>query len=180
MPQCWFNGENSIWNSLPTTPKSIDGYSKFATKILEWYRDDIQIVEFLNEPNKPGSNYPVAEYTNLVMRSAVRLVKSGYEGDRDAFSFYNFREKEWGYENYESGIYPYITAASDHAYGFGAGPQCADKDVCEATLVEQYTNILDFGGWKDIDWTETGAPNTCRALVLQSIIRLLKILKINL
>jgi hypothetical protein len=160
MPECWFNGENSAWNSLPTTPKSIDGYSQYTARIASWYPELVDTIEYLNEPNKPAANYPAADYVNLAMRTTVRLAKVGYQGDIDVFSFYNFRQKPWSEESYENGIYPYMTSISEHAYGFGYGPQCADKGACEDIIIDQYDNIIKYGGWKDIDWTETGAPNT--------------------
>lgn len=160
MPKCWFNGENSAWNSLPTTPKSIDGYSQYTARIATWYPDVVDTFEYLNEPNKPALNYPATDYVNLAMRTTVRLAKAGYKGNIDVFSFYNFRQKEWSEESYENGIYPYMTSISEHAYGFGYGPQCADKGACEKLIIDQYDNIVKYGGWKDIDWTETGAPNT--------------------
>ncbi|WP_458406491.1 sugar-binding protein [Methanobrevibacter sp.] len=157
LPNAYYNAKDVTYTNAPTTPDNIEGFANYAESLLKYSESGFyDTVEYLNEPN--GPKYPATKYTNLAMVTSNRLKRLGYEGNIDGFSLYNFREKEWVEENFESGIYPYITSVAIHPYGFGAGENYSDSSTAsENKIIDQYNNILNAGGWKDMDVTEIGS-----------------------
>lgn len=146
-----YNGEMvSDSNYIPRKQKDIEFYNNYLNETLKRYpyMDDF---ELWNEPNA-DVGLAAADYTDLLMNTAVRIKREHRFADISALSLMGIREFEWTKENFTTGMYPYMTAIAFHPYVQGA----ADTGSQEQKYEDIYKIIVENGGWKNMNITENG------------------------